>query len=99
MLARRCSQAALSRRGSRDVSTLHNRGRVGRGGRESASLWTVGLAIMILSEACTLARIEPFASWNTPICWTGFIIFADALVYRVRGESWIRSAPQAFAFL
>ena len=54
---------------------------------------------MILSEACTLARIEPFASWNTPICWTGFILFADALVYRAGGESWIRSAPREFACL
>ena len=47
----------------------------------------VGLAIMIVSEAATLAGIEPFASWNTPICWTGFILFADAVVYRARGTS------------
>jgi len=24
-------------------------------------------------------------------CWTGFILFADAIVYRPRGNSWIRS--------
>ena len=30
----------------------------------------IGLAAMIVSEAATLARVEPFASWNTPICWT-----------------------------
>jgi len=59
----------------------------------------VGLAIMIGSEAATLAGIEPFASWNTPICWTGFILFADAVVYRARGNSWIRSSPREFAAL
>ena len=36
-----------------------------------------GSAIMIVSEAATLAQIEPFWSWNTPIAWTGFILFAD----------------------
>ncbi len=59
----------------------------------------LGLAIMVVSEAATLAGIEPFASWNTPICWTGFIIFADTVVYRARGNSWIRSSPRECAAL
>src|SRR3954453_4262690 len=59
----------------------------------------VGLAIMVGSEAATLARIEPFWSWNTPIAWTGFILFADGIVWRARGESWIRSAPREFVWL
>ena len=61
-------------------------------------LW-LGAGTMILSEAATLAKIEPFWSWNTPICWTGFIVFADAIVYRARGNSWIRSNPREFAVL
>jgi len=56
----------------------------------------LGLAIMIGSQIATLAGVEPFASWNTPICWTGFILFADAVVFRARGDSWIRSAPREF---
>ena len=59
----------------------------------------VGLAIMIVSEAATLARIEPFYSWNTPICWTGFILFADAVVWRARGDSWLHSNPREFVAL
>jgi len=58
-----------------------------------------GLAVMVSSEAATLAGVEPFASWNTPIAWTGFILFADGVVWRVRGSSWIRSSPREFAFL
>jgi hypothetical protein len=54
---------------------------------------------MVVSETATVLHIEPFWSWNTPIAWTGFIIFADSLVYRARGDSWIRSAPREFAAL
>jgi hypothetical protein len=59
----------------------------------------VGLAIMVVSEAATLAGIEPFATWNTPIAWTGFILFADSIVLRARGRSWMRSDPAEFAAL
>jgi hypothetical protein len=59
----------------------------------------LGLAIMIVSEAATLARVEPFWSWNTPIAWTGFIVFADGVVWRARRDSWLRSAPREFAAL
>jgi hypothetical protein len=59
----------------------------------------VGLFVMTVSEAATLGGIEPFHSWNTPIAWTGFIVFADSLVWRARGRSWIRSSPAEFAFL
>ena len=54
---------------------------------------------MIGSEAATLAHIEPFWSWNTPIAWTGFILFADGVVWRARGDSWLRSHPRELAFL
>lgn len=59
----------------------------------------LGLAIMLVSESATLARVEPFLSWNTPICWTGFILFADGIVRRVRGNSWLSASPREFAFL
>jgi len=59
----------------------------------------VGLLVMIVSETATIARIEPFWSWNTPIAWTGFILFADGIVFRRRGSSWITSAPREFGFL
>jgi len=58
-----------------------------------------GLAIMIASESATIAQIEPFWSWNTPIAWTGFIICADAIVFRATGDSWLRSAPREFTWL
>jgi len=60
--------------------------------------WT-GLVVMIGSEAATLARIEPFWSWNTPIAWTGFILFADGIVWQARRNSWIRSNGREFILL
>jgi hypothetical protein len=59
----------------------------------------IGLAITIGSEAATLARIEPFWSWNTPIAWTGFILFADGIVWQARRNSWIRSNGREFMWL
>ncbi len=59
----------------------------------------LGVIMMIVSEAATLARVEPFWSWNTPIAWTGFILFADGLVWRARRDSWIRSSPREFVAL
>jgi hypothetical protein len=59
----------------------------------------IGVAVMVISEAATLARIEPFYSWTTPIAWTGFILFADGVVWKARGNSWIRSDGREFVFL
>ena len=59
----------------------------------------LGLAIMLVSEAGMLARVEPFYHWHTPTAWTGYILFVDALVWKRRGASWIRNAPAEFVFL
>ena len=59
----------------------------------------IGLLVMVISEGATLSRIEPFYSWNTPIAWTGFILFADSIVWQARKQSWLRSHPVEFAFL
>ena len=66
-----------------------------------SSLWSVvaGAAIVVISESATLAGIRFFGQWNTPICWTGFILFADGIVRRRRGASWLTDAPREFAAL
>jgi len=58
-----------------------------------------GFAVIIVSEAGMLLRIEPFWSWHTPVAWTGYILFADGLVRARRGSSWLTAAPGEFAFL
>jgi len=59
----------------------------------------LGLLVMIASQTATIAGVEPFWSWNTPICWTGFVLFTDGAVFRARGRSWLRSMPREFALL
>jgi len=59
----------------------------------------IGLLVMVVSQSATFAKIAPFYSWNTPIAWTGFILFADSIVWRARHRSWMRSNPREFIFL
>jgi hypothetical protein len=59
----------------------------------------IGLLVIVVSQSATFAKIEPFYSWNTPITWTGFILFADSIVWRARRRSWMRSNPREFIFL
>jgi hypothetical protein len=54
---------------------------------------------MLVSEIGMLTATPPFHHWHTPIAWTGYILFVDALVWRTRGTSWLSDAPFEFAFL
>lgn len=66
--------------------------------RLPAYAW-IGLLIMVVSEAGMLARIQPFASWHTPTAWTGYILFVDGLVWRRRGDSFIRNSLAELVFM
>jgi hypothetical protein len=59
----------------------------------------IGLVVMAVSEAGMFARINPFFHWHTPIAWTGYILLADALVWKRRGTSWLRDKPAELLFL
>jgi hypothetical protein len=59
----------------------------------------LGLLVMVVSEAGMLARIPPFFHWHTPIAWTGYILFVDALVWKRRGNSWLRDDPAELFFM
>ena len=50
-----------------------------------------GLLTILVSQACMLARIEPFYHWHTPIAWTGYVLLADGVVWTRRGNSWLRN--------
>ena len=57
-----------------------------------------GLLTILVSQACMFARIEPFYHWHTPIAWTGYILLADAVVWKRRGNSWLRNNAAEFFF-
>ncbi len=59
----------------------------------------IGVAVLALSEAAMLARVEPFWTWHTPIAWTGYILLVDGIIYRRRGSSWLTTNRREFFFL
>ena len=46
-----------------------------------------GLAIIVAAEALLFAGNSLVGEWFTPIVWTGFLLFVDALVCRAQGRS------------
>ena len=66
--------------------------------RLPAYAWA-GLLTMVVSEVGELRQIEPFWSWHTPIAWTGYILLVDGVIWRKRGESWLRNARAEFFFI
>jgi hypothetical protein len=58
-----------------------------------------GLFVLVLSESCVLARVEPFWTWHTPIAWTGYILLIDGVVFSKRGSSWLTTSRREFRFL
>jgi len=54
----------------------------------------LGMAVVVVAEIGLFAR-QPFvARWFTPIVWTGYVLFADALALRLRGQSLIHDRPR-----
>jgi hypothetical protein len=54
----------------------------------------LGLGIVVIAEGGLFAR-QPFvAKWFTPIVWTGYILFADAVALQLRGHSLIHDRPR-----
>ncbi|RLC60768.1 MAG: hypothetical protein DRI48_11550 [Chloroflexi bacterium] len=54
----------------------------------------LGLGIVVGAEIFLFAR-QPFVSrWFTPIVWSGYVLFADALALRLRGYSLFHDRPR-----
>jgi len=59
----------------------------------------LGLAILGMAELLLFSGNQFVAVWMTPISWTGYILFIDALIYKLKGESYIMSRRVEFAFM
>lgn len=51
----------------------------------------VGLAIILIAELLLFRGNQIVGRWFTPIVWTGYILFIDSLVYKLRGRSLLMS--------
>jgi hypothetical protein len=47
----------------------------------------IGILVIAMAEALLFSGNQLVGHWFTPIVWTGYILFVDALVYKVSGRS------------
>jgi len=59
----------------------------------------IGVGVILLAEVLLILKVDPIPTFFTPIAWTGYIIAVDSLVFRVKGESLIRSRRGEFLFM
>lgn len=57
----------------------------------------LGLAALAGVQYLGFRGVEPVATYLTPLAWTAYILLADALVFALRGQSRLASAPKQFA--
>ena len=58
-----------------------------------------GLALLLASQWVAFRRLEPVATYFTPLAWTCYLLAVDAAVFALRGRSRLRSTPREFAAL
>jgi hypothetical protein len=59
----------------------------------------MGLAVIGISEILLFAGVPFVRTFFTPLAWSGYILFADSLVFRQKGNSLIMSRPREFLLL
>jgi hypothetical protein len=59
----------------------------------------LGLAWVVAAQVLMFLQIQPVWQWFTPIVWSGYLLLADALVFRLRGRSLIHDRPREFVMM
>jgi len=59
----------------------------------------IGLGIIAISEILLFSGNPFVRTYFTPLVWTGYILFVDALVFRFKGTSLIVSRPKEFLLM
>ncbi|RKY70994.1 MAG: hypothetical protein DRQ14_08000 [Candidatus Latescibacterota bacterium] len=49
----------------------------------------IGIGIVAFVEVALALKLRPWTVWTTPLAWTGYILFVDALNRRTKGRSLI----------
>ena len=56
----------------------------------------IGLAVLVLAEVLLFADEPVIAANMTPVAWTGYILLVDAVVFRIKGNSWLTTRRSEF---
>jgi hypothetical protein len=58
-----------------------------------------GLLIILTAEVLLLLNFQPVKIFFTPIAWTGYILFIDAVLYKLKGSSYLMNRRKEFLFM
>ncbi|MFQ6032469.1 MAG: hypothetical protein ACE5K2_06055, partial [Candidatus Zixiibacteriota bacterium] len=56
----------------------------------------IGLFVIITAEILLFLKVKPVMIFFTPLAWTGYILFVDNLILKLRGESLIYNRRKEF---
>ena len=59
----------------------------------------IGIAIMLCAEGLLFGGNQFVGHWFTPIVWSGYILFADALVCKLKGRSLVMTERLEFVII
>jgi hypothetical protein len=59
----------------------------------------IGLLAVLISEILLFTNVEVVGMYFTPLAWTGYILFADALNFMLKGQSLIRTRTKEFLLM
>ncbi len=59
----------------------------------------IGLFIIIVAEILLFAKVKLVGWFFTPMAWSGYILFLDSLVFKLKNESWLKTRPREFFVL
>ncbi len=59
----------------------------------------VGIMIIAAAEIFLFSGVRFVQTYFTPIVWSGYILFIDALNYRLHAQSFLRTRPREFALM
>lgn len=59
----------------------------------------LGLSVIGVSEIFLFSGVSFVRTYFTPLVWSGYILFVDSLVFRIKGSSLLLNRPSQFALL
>lgn len=59
----------------------------------------IGIAIILLAEGLLFSGNQLVGRWFTPIVWTGYILFIDTMVYKLKGRSLLMTERLEFVII
>ena len=60
---------------------------------------SIGAGILIGAQILAIYGVVPVGTYFTAIAWTGYILWADAAVFALKGRSLLRTYPAEFAWI